>query len=174
MAASPRSRLATSRPRERAPWWLPWGAMAVVLAAALAIGARPRHDPSLDERVDGVAQTIRCEICVGESVATSDSPFAQQARQQIRRQLVAGRSPSEIRAYFVDKYGNDISLLPSGSGFDALVWVLPVVVIVLGAGGLALAFWRWRNQRPAVPSAEDEELVEATLARRGEGSGGAP
>jgi cytochrome c-type biogenesis protein CcmH len=151
------------------PWWLPWGLLALVVVALLIIGAQPRHAVSLDERTDRVARTIKCPACTDESVATSDAPVSQAARKVIRQQLAEGRSPDQIRAYFVSRYDPSILLTPKKSGFDSLVWILPVVAVVLGAGGLGFAFWRWRQADPTSVTDDDRAVVAAAM-RDGAGS----
>ena len=56
-------------------------------------------------------------------------------------------------------------LVPKASGVDALVWVLPVVVLVVSAAGLVVAFGRWRREAAAAgaPTAADRELVALAL-----------
>ncbi|MEO9223512.1 MAG: cytochrome c-type biogenesis protein [Acidimicrobiales bacterium] len=147
----------------RVPWWIPWGALVLVVAVLLGVGARPRHTPSLNERTDRVARTIKCPACTDESVATSDAPISQAARQDIHDKLQAGESPDQIRAYFVNLYGRRILLTPRSSGVDSLVWILPVVVLLLGACGLAFAFWRWRRRSDDEVSDEDRELVAEAM-----------
>ena len=44
------------------------------------------------------------------------------------------------------------------------MWLLPVMAFLLGAGGLALAFRRWRREPARAVSDEDRALVEAALA----------
>src|SRR4029079_10550100 len=97
------------------------------------------------ERIDGIARTIRCPTCAGESVFESKSAAAENIRNEIARQVAAGNTDNQIRRFLADRYGDDVLLVPSASGVGALVWVLPVVVAVLAVGGLALAFRRWRR-----------------------------
>jgi cytochrome c-type biogenesis protein CcmH/NrfF len=120
--------------------------MAVVAAVALAVGTVDRGDArTLEEQVHDVAATIRCPACRGQSAAGSDAASAQAIRTEIRERLEEGESADEIRAYFASTQGEEILLTPPSSGVGALVWVIPVVALVLGGAGLAVAFRRWQR-----------------------------
>jgi cytochrome c-type biogenesis protein CcmH/NrfF len=154
-----------------------WVLLGVVAVVALAIGARGTGPQSDEERLWSIANGVRCPQCAGQSVANSDVPAARALRDQIRGDIEAGRSDDAIRARLADgAYGEDILLNPPRSGFAALVWVVPVVVVVVAFGGLALAFRRWERVGPSGPSARDRDLVAAALGSdpddtHGEGSG---
>ncbi|MBA2497687.1 MAG: cytochrome c-type biogenesis protein CcmH [Acidimicrobiia bacterium] len=123
---------------------LSWLALLVVLAIGLVVGASGDRGPrTTEERVDAVAETVRCPTCRSQAAADSDAASGRAVVAEIGEQVEAGRTDDEIRAYFADIYGEQILLTPSGSGFVGLVWVLPVVALVLGAAGLAVTFRRW-------------------------------
>jgi cytochrome c-type biogenesis protein CcmH len=91
-------------------------------------------------------------------------------REDIRRRVEAGESTEAIKAYYVSRYTEWVLLRPEASGVGGLVWILPVAALVLAAGGLGLAFRRWRRQPTMAATDEDRALVEAALARqRGDG-----
>ena len=54
-----------------------------------------------EERVRSIAAELRCVVCQNLSVADSPSELAQQMREVVRQQLREGKSPEEIKAYFV-------------------------------------------------------------------------
>ena len=114
-------------------------ATAALLAAQ--IGAAP--DSVLETRVRSVASELRCPVCQGESIQDSPAALAQEMRAIVREQLAAGRSPDEVKAYFVDKYGEWILLRPKARGWNMLVYVLPLVVLLLGAAVIVRAMRRW-------------------------------
>jgi cytochrome c-type biogenesis protein CcmH len=99
--------------------------------------------PDLEDRTREVASELRCVVCQNLSVADSPSEMAQQMRGIVREQLQAGKSPEEIKEFFVSKYGDWVLLKPKTTGFSALLWILPYVVLV---AGVIAALWfirRW-------------------------------
>jgi cytochrome c-type biogenesis protein CcmH len=98
---------------------------------------------------------------VGENVANSQAPIAVQMRDEIRRQMAAGRSDDEIFTYFADRYGPRVLLNPSGSGLASLIWIVPVVVVGLGLLGVGYVVTRSRRDPLTTEVSDaDRELVE--------------
>ena len=145
-----------------------WLAVAVVALVVLVAGAtRSPTEGTSDDRMFAIAAEMKCMQCVGESVANSQAPLAIQMRAEIMRQMRAGKSDDEIYNYFADRYGQEVLLNPSGSGFASLVWIVPVVVVAVGLMGVGLAVTRRRRGGGTVAvSDEDRELV--ARARTGE------
>jgi cytochrome c-type biogenesis protein CcmH len=129
--------------------WAPWAVLALVLVVALAAGATGDSGSdggdSVEARTARLSRELRCPTCRGLSVADSDAKAAQAIRDEIAARVEAGQTDDEVRAFLVSRYGEDILLEPSGSGFTGLVWALPVAVGVIAAAGLAVAFRRWRT-----------------------------
>lgn len=154
-----------------------WILLGVVAVGALALGSRSSDTKSEEERIYSIANGVRCPTCSGQSVANSDAPAARSLREQIREDIEAGLPDDTIRNRLAaGAYGEDILLNPPRSGFAALVWVVPVAVVVIAFGGLALAFRRWGADERQGPSRRDRELVAAALGpdpddAHGEGSG---
>ena len=143
-------------------------ALVVVVAGALWVGASRSggDDTSPAARSRRLAAELRCPVCQGLSVADSPSDTARAMAADVRRRVDAGESDEEIRRAYVERYGEWILLEPPASGFGAVVWALPMAVLVLAAGVLALAFRRWRRQPALAASDADRELVERALASR--------
>ncbi len=144
-------------------------AAAAVLAAASAWAAQPPRAAApasaaarVDEQtVHDVASELRCVVCQSLSVADSPSETANQMRGIIRERLAAGESPEQVRAYFVEKYGDWILLSPPKSGFTLLVWVLPYVGLGIGLVLITVLIRRWsRAPHPAVPAQIDPAVRE--------------
>lgn len=137
-----------------------WVALGAIVVGAVVWAAWPGGGDRTDrERTRDLAAELRCPDCEGLSVLDSSTSTARAIRTEIRRRVEAGASDEEIRQSYVDRYGESILLNPEGDGLGILVWGLPVVVVLIGAGGLVLALRRWRSQ-PAMHSTDaDEELV---------------
>lgn len=143
-----------------------WLAMAAVALVALVVGLRPDDTPRTSEdRVFALAETLKCPTCRSQSVADSEAPSAKAIRADIARRIEAGESEDEIRAYLVGRFGEEILLTPSSSGVTGLIWVLPVVVVALGAGGLWLAFRRWQRRPTVTVSEADRQRVAEARGR---------
>lgn len=133
---------------------------AVVLMAAT--WASPTGAAQVDEKtVYDVAAQLRCVVCQSLSVADSPSETANQMRGIIREHLAAGESPEQVRAYFVEKYGEWILLSPPKSGFNLLVWVVPFAGLGVGLVLVAVVLRRWsRRTGPEAQSAVDPAVRE--------------
>jgi cytochrome c-type biogenesis protein CcmH len=101
----------------------------------------------LEKRTSAVAAELRCPVCQGLSIQDSPSELALQMRSVVRDQLAAGRTPDEVKRYFVEKYGEWILLEPQAQGFNILVYVLPIAAVLGGIAIVATAVRRW--SRPA-------------------------
>jgi cytochrome c-type biogenesis protein CcmH len=106
--------------------------------------------PDVDEQTQNIAKELRCVVCQNLSVADSPSEMAQQMRGVVREQLQAGKTPEEIKDFFVSKYGDWVLLAPKTQGFSLIIWLLPFVVLVLG---IALSLWlvrRWSAKKTKI------------------------
>lgn len=121
--------------------------------------ARPTPDASVDsaalERLTReVSMELRCPVCQGESIQESPAELAQEMKGVVREQLAAGKTPDEVKEYFVARYGEWILLRPKTTGVNALLYWLPPLVLVAGGAVVLLLARRWmRASRTAAPAA---------------------
>lgn len=142
-----------------------WVVLLGVVVIALVIGANRSSGPSTDaDRVDGIAQRIACPECDGESVYESQSSAAANIRISVLKLVEQGTySDDQIIQFIQTNYGAKTQLVPKATGFDAIVWALPVFAGVCAIAGLAVAFRRWKIAADVTPTEEDRELVAAAL-----------
>lgn len=148
---------------------LGWVLLAVVVLGTLGWALWPRSGPeSVTAHTRRLAREFRCVDCEGLSVAESATASARAARADIRRRIEAGESDADIRGVFVARYGESVLLKPEGRGIGLIVWALPVLLVVLGAAGIAAAVRRGRRTPRLAATAEDEAIV-ARARELGEG-----
>ena len=106
-----------------------------------------QEDPVLEKRVAGLAHELRCLVCQNQTLADSNAPLAVDLRNQIREQLKAGRSESDVREFMVARYGDFVLYKPPFKASTLALWIGPFVLLVLGAWLL----WRRVSRRPSAP-----------------------
>jgi cytochrome c-type biogenesis protein CcmH len=131
------------------PWHRALMGVWLVLWAASASAQRSTADSiQLEQRTSAVAAELRCPVCQGLSIQDSPSELALQMRAVVRDQLAEGRTPDEVKAYFVDKYGEWILLQPEPRGFNILVYALPLAAVLTGIAVVIVAVRRWSRPAP--------------------------
>jgi cytochrome c-type biogenesis protein CcmH len=156
----------TSSQRARGGW-LPYVVMGVIAIVCLVTAAGRSGAPeSAEDRVNAVAETIRCPTCQGESVADSNAPSSRDIRTDIADRLSRGETAEQIRSYYAQSYGDAILLTPRASGVASLVWIVPVVALVVTATGLIVVFRRWRRTGDLHANESDRQRVHEALADR--------
>ncbi|MEV0157316.1 cytochrome c-type biogenesis protein CcmH [Micromonospora sp. NPDC050686] len=139
--------------------------LAALLALAVTGLARSAGPGAHQDPVRALAAELRCPACQGESVADSRSPIAASMRQAIADQVAQGRSPEQIRRWFVDRYGPEVLARPPLRGTGLLLWAVPVVAL-LGA-----AYAARRSLRPIrTPGAPRRRRPAGRPARRPAGA----
>jgi cytochrome c-type biogenesis protein CcmH len=135
---------------------------ALLLALALqASGQTPPapapYDTALERRTAEVSSVLRCPVCQGLSIQDSPSELSLQMKDVVRQQLREGKSPDEVKAYFVSKYGEWILLQPKASGMNLLVYIAPLLLLLAGGVVIWVAVRRWSSAASTSEGAEDAE-----------------
>lgn len=151
--------------------WPSWVLLILVVVGFGVVGAtRDRGPLDPGDRIDELSRRVACPVCDGESVYESRNPASEAIRAAIRQAVSQGTADDDaILASIAEAYGGRVLLVPRATGFDALVWALPVTAAVLGIVALVFAFRRWRIEAGMVGGANDEDyrIVAAERERRG-------
>src|SRR5688500_15820326 len=133
----------------------------ILLLGFLSGGVQAAAAPDIEEQTRALSAELRCVVCQNLSVADSPSEMAQQMRAIVREQLQAGRTPEQIRDFFVSKYGEWVLLKPKTTGVSLLLWILPYIAL---AAGVFIALWfirGWASKKPApAPTRETARDLE--------------
>jgi cytochrome c-type biogenesis protein CcmH len=145
--------------------------LAAVLAAVAALGS-PAAAVAADcprTTLGDVEDEVMCPVCGTPLELATESPQAQRERQFIQRLVDRCRSKEQIKRALVAEFGDDVLATPRGGGFDLAAYLVPGLAILLAAGGIAAAAWRWRGRREprrASPGGgAASERVDADLER---------
>jgi cytochrome c-type biogenesis protein CcmH len=124
--------------------------LVAVMFAAVGAAQQSPADSVLEARTAVVAAQLRCPVCQGLSIQDSPSELSQQMRAVVKDQLREGKTPDEVKAYFISKYGEWILLEPKPKGFNILVYLMPILLVAAGLGVIAVAVRRWTRPQDTV------------------------
>jgi cytochrome c-type biogenesis protein CcmH len=142
-------------------WGVAWLALpAVVVIALVVLVARSSPSDAPAARASRLANELACPVCTGESVADSNAPESRAIKLDIARRIRAGQNDAEIRDAYVATYGEHVLLTPDRGGLGVIAWGLPVLAIVIGAGGIALAIRRGSRTPRLAATADDVAIVD--------------
>lgn len=138
--------------------------LAVALACCLGSLACGRGDDDPEvaraRQANELSRDLMSPFCPGRTLADCGSPDAAAVRAEIHAALRAGEPPEQVRARIEARFGDHVVGVPR----EALGWLLPILVLVAGAAGLAWVLRRaLRAPAPAAQPLSPE--VEASLAR---------
>ena len=106
---------------------------------------RQLPDAKQEAQAQALMQELRCLVCQGQSIADSDAELAGDMRDLVRRRIVAGEKPSDIRAWLIDRYGDWVSYRPSAAPITWPLWAAPIVLLLFGAAMVAGRLKRTRS-----------------------------
>lgn len=112
-----------------------------------------------EERYNDLILELRCLVCQNQNLADSDAPLAQDLRRELFAMMQAGRSDDEIKRFMVERYGDFVLYRPPMQGNTLALWVLPMVVLLIGAIGIFFTV-RNRNRKLAEQQGAQQQRVE--------------
>jgi len=123
-----------------------------------------------DDDVNAIAKQLYCPVCENTPLDVCPTEACRQWRELIRQMLAEGKTEQEIKDYFVANYGARVLSEPPRTGFNWLVYIVPPVLILVGAYILFNSFRAWIKPRAvesvsgpvkeAKPSSSDDEYVK--------------
>lgn len=95
----------------------------------------------VDKKVEDFLLEVRCVVCAGESLATSQAKLAIDLRRVVIDQFAAGKSVAEVRAYLAARYGDGIFFRPPFKPVTLALWLSPLLLL-LAAGAVLFSYFR--------------------------------
>ncbi len=142
-----------------------------LIAAGPALALDPREmlsDPALEARARALDHEIRCVKCQSEAVSSSNAEWAVDARRSIRELIDGGASDAEVRAWFVERYGEFVLMDPPKTGSNLALWLAGPAMMAIAVLG-AVTYLRGRSHEPepaegqTALSAEEQDRLREIL-----------
>lgn len=73
---------------------------------------------------------VKCPVCQGQVIESSDAEIAYELRKLIRRKIAEGNTDEEIKFYLIEKFGNEIMNSPPFNFYTFFLWLLPLVFVL--------------------------------------------
>ncbi len=86
--------------------------------------------PMADQEI--IFKNLRCLVCQGQSVADSNSDFAQTIKLVVRDQIKEGKTEKEIYKFLIEKYGEWIVYKPPLNKSNSVLWLFPYLIFIIG------------------------------------------
>lgn len=146
--------------------------LAVLTTPAWAIEPEEQlRDPALEARARTIDQQLRCVVCQSETIDDSGAPVAKALRTLVRERITAGDDDRRVMAAVTARYGDFVLFKPRFSPVNAVLWLGPFAVLILGGAGAVMFMRRQAKDGPeALPeplSAAERTELEQALAEPG-------
>ena len=121
--------------------------ISALLFAGAALAAEPLvfETPEQEARFNELTVELRCLVCQNQNLADSDAPLAHDLKKEVHKMLLAGNSDEEIKTFMVERYGDFVLYRPPVQGNTLALWVLPVVILAIGAIAVLVVVRRQRK-----------------------------
>ena len=145
-----------------------WLGLALIAVGFYVIGLTLGDDTpqTLEERAYAIKETTLCPICDGQNVLESNAAIATSIRALVDELVASGLTDDQVRSALANEFGDDVNAIPPSTGWGALVWIVPVVVVIIAIGAIVLSVSRWRETTARRAAEEDRRLVDAARRQR--------
>jgi cytochrome c-type biogenesis protein CcmH len=144
--------------------------LALLAATLLALPALAKEaapladDPVVEQRLNVIAEELRCLVCQNESLAGSRADLAQDLRREVRTLIKDGKSDQEVKDFLVSRYGDFVLYRPQVKPTTYVLWMGPFVLLIIGIAVLVNYLRRRSRQVVDTPlSAEECQRAESLL-----------
>jgi cytochrome c-type biogenesis protein CcmH len=127
-----------------------------------------------DDEVNAIAKDMYCPVCENVPLDVCPTQACAQWRELIRQRLSEGWTEQQIKAYFVEQYGDRVLAEPPRTGLNWLIYIIPPIIVLIGVFIVIGVLRTWKKQTNAAmaeaPSSIDDEYMrrlEEHLKQRG-------
>ena len=135
-------------------------AVGIVSFALFTAGCVTEDDLTADQRVFQLSQQLMCPVCDGQTLDQSQAQLSEDMKAVIQTKIEDGETNAEIRAYFVERYGEIVLASPEAGGFNVIAWVVPGLIFIAGALLVGNAYRNMKRRGRLAGEANAELEVE--------------
>ena len=137
------------------------GALLLICGIVLIPGAptaRAQESAKIDTEAGEVFRSVMSPFCPGRTLDNCPSPQAAVLRDSIRQWLSEELSKDSVMRRLYDMYGDEVRSVPPLEGWGIVGWLMPPVIIVVGA--LIMVVWLRARRR----TQDDTEYAQSSGA----------
>jgi len=110
-------------------------------------------DEAQEQQFRQLTEQLRCPKCQNNSIADSNAMIASDMRLKVYELQQQGKTKQQIIDYMVERYGNFVTYEPPMTPATLILWVLPVLFILGGAGVIVM-----RSRKRRVHFTDEPEI----------------
>ena len=130
--------------------------LSLLSLAAWAIDPLPFKDRAEEVRFQNLTRELRCLVCQNQNLADSEAQLAVELRRQVFDMMQSGKSDAEIKQYLVARYNDFVLYDPPVKAGTLLLWFLPGVLVLIGAG-VVFNILRKKSRQPVTATDPEED-----------------
>ncbi len=108
---------------------------------------------------------LYCPLCGGVRLDVCELKVCADMKQVIDQKLAAGQSEQQIITYFRQQYGDQVLGYPPTEGINLVPWLIPFVLVLLGAFVLWQMALRWTRRPITTRIATNTTIPNDVVAR---------
>ncbi|WP_019530362.1 cytochrome c-type biogenesis protein [Dasania marina] len=140
------------------------------LTATAVIETYQFDNEVLRKRYQHFTQELRCPKCQNQNLSGSNSPIAQDLRNELHRLLHEGYSDQEITQFMVQRYGEFVLYRPPLNKQTLVLWLAPALFLLLAVVVVVLVIRKQVAARNTEASeqlnTQEQEKLKQLLKRR--------
>src|SRR5437868_1976639 len=131
----------------------------LLIAPAACLAACPKTS------LADVEDEVMCPVCGVPLGLATEAPQAQRERAFIQREADACRSKQQIKNELVAQFGDRVLALPPDKGFNVAAYLVPALIILVGAAAVTTVALRRRRTATMTAGAGTPALAGDDAAR---------
>ncbi|MBU2964785.1 cytochrome c-type biogenesis protein CcmH [Amphritea sp. 2_MG-2023] len=137
--------------------------LSVSALANAAIDTYEFKDDATRERFQSLAAELRCPKCQNQNIADSNSPIAEDLRNELHRMLEEGADDQQVIDFMVGRYGEFVLYRPRMTEQTYLLWYGPAGLLVIGVVVVLLVSGKRKKAEPGKPKANLSDAEKQKL-----------